>query len=133
MNPPLHYIRLTRDLPVDPAHGLRKGTVWRVATPPQGASSPKTWVIAASSRPVALLRHEWEEVAIDLHRCPFCNHPPKLVRAAKRGHWIVECGEGIDCKVWPMTAALPDVARAAEAWNARQFSRDTSTSLANAE
>ncbi len=133
MNPAARYIRIVRDLPLDPAHGLKKHSVWRVGTPPQGASTMKTWVISDTGNPVALLAHEFEEIELKLARCPRCQHEAKLVRSAKRGHWIVECGEGIDCPVWPMTSPAPGIGKAAADWNLRRFARGLETSAAHAE
>lgn len=133
MNPTNKYIRITKDLTLDPSHGLRKGTVWRVGTPPQGASSMRTWVISAIGRPVALLRHEWQEVEIVMERCAHCDKLPIVRRAIKRGCFTAECSSQQGCSVWPMTAPWQDVEQAALAWNRGEFLQTERAVLASAE
>jgi hypothetical protein len=128
--PAKQFVRLTRNLPLDPAHGCLKGTIWEVVPPPQGESSMKTWIRSAAGREVALLRHEWEEC---LAPCPHCRKPGEVVPGVKRGLFIGQCSETIDCEVWPMTEPKASEQEAADAWNRGDILGSTAAQLANAE
>jgi hypothetical protein len=52
-----------------------------------------------------------------LNPCPSCGHPGRIVPAIKRGLFVAECSEQIDCPKWPMTDPKTSEAEAAEAWN----------------
>ncbi len=135
MNTANKFVRLTKDLPLDPEHGCLKGTVWEITAAPEGQKSgPKTWILAAAGRAVALLRHEWEEAgALALGPCPSCKRAGEVVPGIKRGLFIAQCSGKSDCEVYPMTDPFHSEEEAADAWRRGAFSRTSAADLANAE
>lgn len=116
--PTKKFVRLIKDLPLDPAHGCLKGTIWEVMPPSEERDGMKTWILGASSRPVALLRHEWEEC---LAPCPQCGRAGHVVPAVKRGLFIAQCSGQTACEAWPMTEPKVSEEEAADAWNRGAF------------
>lgn len=52
-------IRLTRDISIDPKHGLRHGRVLETL-PKSEAPGAGTWVLSDTGQPVKILFREWE-------------------------------------------------------------------------
>ena len=129
--PTKKFVRLIKDLPLDPAHRCLKGTVWEVVMPPkEEGKGMKTWIQSAADRPVALLRHEWEEC---LAPCPHCGAAGHVVPAVKRGLFIAQCPGQAACGAWPMTEPMASEDEAAAAWNRGEFQQATPAQLAHAE
>lgn len=58
--------------------------------------------------------------APELKDCPHCGVKPQVVLWVKPDRYFVECANGIDCKVWPMTEKFPTEAQALKAWETDQ-------------
>jgi hypothetical protein len=126
------HIRIARSLPLDPAHGLLPGTLWKPCDPPPGGDAG-TWITSATGAKVRLHRHEWEEAETALQSCPACGGAAHVVPAVKRGLYIAECIAKGDCNTYPMTSPFPSEVEAADAWNRSEFARDSHSQIAASE
>lgn len=68
-----------------------------------------------------------------LNPCHHCNAVAQVVPAVKRGLFIAECSNRIDCDQWPMTDPKTSEEEAAAAWQRGEFAQVDKPSLADAE